>query len=168
VSEEAVGPDRDGSDRLRQILTLALGGLALLGCLAIASELVREVWFVLAAQADSNGIQPMTQVGPYVVNAVIVQPTLILEAVVLEPLFIASLIGVWSLHGRRSFWLAVAGLVAFNLAALGFVGFAHGLDAGWSRGHRLAAILVPVIGLPIAELALWAIFKPDERARYAR
>ena len=37
MSEEAVGPDRDGSDRLRQILTLALGGLALLGCLAIAS-----------------------------------------------------------------------------------------------------------------------------------
>jgi len=157
------------NERLRQVLVLALGGLALVACLAIAAELSAHLQeLIQARQAASSVRNGLAPAGPQAFANVSLRTGLVVEAVVLEPLFLASIVGLVALFRRGSFALALAGLVLFHVAALALPAFVFFADTGASRAHGMAALLVPVIGIPIAEFALWTLFRPGERERYAR
>lgn len=162
-------PADAASERLRRVLMVVLGGLALLACLVIASELALHLGAVIEArQAIAAARSAPPGQGPFIVANVAVNPVLVAEAILLEPLFLATLVGLWHLDRRGSFALALAGLVAFNLAAIAFGLSGLFLLSGWTRTHTLAAAMVPLLGLPLAEFALWTMFRPVERASFRR
>lgn len=160
--------DIDAAARLRPALLVALTGLAVLAVAAIASELVGHVIALVEAQRELSRLQPPGSQPAIFAAGVRLNVALVVEAAVLEPLLGLSIVGVYSLARRGSFVLALTGLVAFNLACVGLLVAGPVLGIGASPAYGLSHVVVPLIGLPIAEFALWMLFRPGEREGYRR
>ena len=156
---------RRASDRLRRVIAVALILLCALSCLVLGTELVMEVALVLEARANAGAAGGPSMV-PTIQANVTLNPLLVLEVAVVEPLFLFAAAGLVAFDRRRSWLLSIAGIVAYNLGAIGFVVFGTALDAHWSSRADLLAWVSVFIGLPIAEFALWTLFRPSERARF--
>lgn len=154
--------DEAADDRLRRVLAMALGGLCVIGIAVLGVEVVTHVTGVIEAVGSASRTVGPT---PVITAGSAMNLVLIAEALVVEPLFFAALVGIHQLDRRGSFALAIAGLVAFNLGAVAFFIFGWWAD---DRAHRVAAALVPLIGLPIAEVGLWALFRPGAKALFSR
>ena len=160
--------DLDAAARLRPALLVALTGLAVLAVAAIASELIGHLLALAEAQRELSRLQPPGSQPAIFAAGVRLNVALVLEAALLEPVLGLSIVGVYSLARRGSFVLALTGLIAFNLACVGLIVAGPLLGVGSSPSYRLSHVVVPLIGLPIAEFALWMLFRPGERARYGR
>lgn len=161
--------DRRVQQRLRSALTGALGLLCLGACVAIGTELVRHISAVLEARSALAARGGVGQVGgPLLTANVTLDRLLIIEALVLEPLFVVCIGFLIAFVTRSSYALSLGAFILYNVGAILFAIAVWGVGIGGSPQHTLTAALVCMIGLPIAEFGLWSLFRPGERERYLR
>lgn len=163
-----VGPDLDddqANERLSRTLAMALGALSVIAVAVLAVELGTHLAAVIEGWGSSPA-RPRASVGlPAMSAGATLNPLLVVEAVVVEGLMALSLVGLVHLERRNSFALSLTGLIAFNVGSIAFLLF--GLYAT-GRAHTVASVLVPLIGLPIAEVGLWLLFRPGVRGAFRR